>query len=221
MCVLAAAHCGDVEEGERVLAPLREFGPPVVDTMRPQSYVELQQSVDKMIPPGRIAYVKSDFLGPARRPGPRGAGRAPRACDLAVLPDPAAPDGRRNRTGAGGRDRVRQPRRRVDGDRDRHLAGPHREPRATRHLGTVTLGRPCGPGRRAPTSTTWATRASSGCREAYGAAYPRLAALKEAWDPDDVFRLNQHISPKTAPLTQTGGRSPLAGLPARAANAAN
>ena len=34
-------------------------------------------------------------------------------------------------------------------------------------------------------------------KEAYGAAYPRLAALKEAWDPDDVFRLNQHIAPKT------------------------
>ena len=63
VCVLAAAHCGPVEEGERVLAPLREFGPPAVDKMREQSYVELQRSVDKMIPPGRMAYVKSDFLG--------------------------------------------------------------------------------------------------------------------------------------------------------------
>jgi hypothetical protein len=34
-------------------------------------------------------------------------------------------------------------------------------------------------------------------REAYGASYQRLAELKEAWDPDDVFRLNQHIPPRT------------------------
>ena len=63
VCVLAAAHCGAVDEGERVLAPLRDFGPPVVDAMRELSYVELQQTVDKTIPPGRRAYVKSDFLG--------------------------------------------------------------------------------------------------------------------------------------------------------------
>ena len=34
-------------------------------------------------------------------------------------------------------------------------------------------------------------------REAYGSAYDRLAALKSVWDPEDLFRFNQHISPRT------------------------
>ena len=31
--------------------------------------------------------------------------------------------------------------------------------------------------------------------EAYGDSYPRLVALKEQWDPDNVFRLNQNVVP--------------------------
>jgi hypothetical protein len=32
-------------------------------------------------------------------------------------------------------------------------------------------------------------------REAYGDSYDRLVALKQVWDPDNVFRLNQNIAP--------------------------
>ena len=38
---------------------------------------------------------------------------------------------------------------------------------------------------------------AKGVREAYGANYPRLAAIKAALDPKNLFRLNQNIAPAT------------------------
>jgi len=31
-------------------------------------------------------------------------------------------------------------------------------------------------------------------REVYGASYSRLVALKETWDPENLFRMNQNIA---------------------------
>ena len=39
---------------------------------------------------------------------------------------------------------------------------------------------------------------SSVVREAYGDKYPRLVELKDRWDPENLFRLNQNIPPNGA-----------------------
>jgi FAD binding domain/Berberine and berberine like len=59
---VAGCYCGPISEGEKVLRPLRKFGPPVVDIFSPMSYVQMQTLFDPFFPPGRLTYVKSNFI---------------------------------------------------------------------------------------------------------------------------------------------------------------
>ncbi len=61
--VAAVAVCftGDLDQGERVLAPLRRFGSSVADTIAPCCYVTMQTMLDGAFPPGRLNYWKSSL----------------------------------------------------------------------------------------------------------------------------------------------------------------
>jgi hypothetical protein len=63
--VIAIVPCyvGSLAEGERLLAPLRRFGTPVADTIAPLAYVAMQQIFDPAFPPGRLNYWKSALTG--------------------------------------------------------------------------------------------------------------------------------------------------------------
>lgn len=52
----------DLAEGERLLAPLREFGRPVADLVTRMPYMSMQQMVDAATPHGIRSYWKSTFL---------------------------------------------------------------------------------------------------------------------------------------------------------------
>jgi FAD/FMN-containing dehydrogenase len=62
--VIAAGgvYAGSIEEGEKVLAPFRAFGPPVVDLFQPMPYSAAQRMADFLWPTGRLNYWKSCFL---------------------------------------------------------------------------------------------------------------------------------------------------------------
>jgi len=55
-------YAGATEEGEKVLAPLRAFGPPVADLFQPMPYSAAQRQADFLWPPGLLNYWKSCFL---------------------------------------------------------------------------------------------------------------------------------------------------------------
>ena len=55
-------YCGPIEEGERMLAPIRAFGPPIADLIRPMRYSEMNTLVDAANPPGMQNYWKGNLL---------------------------------------------------------------------------------------------------------------------------------------------------------------
>jgi FAD/FMN-containing dehydrogenase len=59
---VAGCYCGPTSEGEKVLKPLRTFGPPLVDAFAAMSYTQLQGMFEPFFPPGRQVYTKSNFL---------------------------------------------------------------------------------------------------------------------------------------------------------------
>jgi FAD/FMN-containing dehydrogenase len=59
---LGIAYAGDMAEGERVLRPLRDYGPPALDLLGPMSHPALQEMLDPTAPHGMRNYNKSHFL---------------------------------------------------------------------------------------------------------------------------------------------------------------
>jgi FAD/FMN-containing dehydrogenase len=60
--MIALCYCGPLEEGERLIAPVRKFGPPLADLIRPMSYLDLTTMIDATSPAGRHYYEKSSSL---------------------------------------------------------------------------------------------------------------------------------------------------------------
>src|SRR3954469_23800095 len=59
---MVVCWAGDHEEGERVLAPIREAMQPVMDMVAPMPYTALQQMLDAGGPKGTRAYMKAEFI---------------------------------------------------------------------------------------------------------------------------------------------------------------
>lgn len=60
--LLAGVYCGDVEEGERLVQPLRELDTPLLDLSGPTPWTVVQSAFDPLLPDGELRYWKSLFL---------------------------------------------------------------------------------------------------------------------------------------------------------------
>jgi FAD/FMN-containing dehydrogenase len=59
---LGGVYAGALEEGEKILRPLREYGPPLVDKFEPMPYNVAQRMADFLWPLGLHSYWKSSYL---------------------------------------------------------------------------------------------------------------------------------------------------------------
>ena len=59
---LVATHCGSLADGAAAVAPIKAFGPPVMDQMGPISYCAQNGLLDPALPRGALNYWKAHFL---------------------------------------------------------------------------------------------------------------------------------------------------------------
>ena len=193
---VAVCYAGDLDEGEQALAPLRAFGSPLVDAISPRPYVELQRLFDPSVPHGWHYHWRSCELPPLTDDA------------IDTLVDQAA--------------RITSPRSYVivfqlggamarvgeqdtafsqrDAAHDVNINGvwlPD-DPHAERHVRWVrTCHAALAPHARDRVYVNFlADEGPARVRAAYGAAkHDRLVALKRRYDPANVLRGNQNISP--------------------------
>ena len=61
-CAIAVAYSGAVEDGLKVVRPIKQFGTPIMDVIGPIPYLGLQSLLDQAMPPNLLNYWKADFI---------------------------------------------------------------------------------------------------------------------------------------------------------------
>jgi hypothetical protein len=192
---VAACYCGQPSEGEKVLKPLRTFGPPLADSISVMSYLQLQSMFDPFFPPGRQTYVKSNFIRALNDDAIRAiaefAGKSP--SPLSFAPFVEHWHGAASRVGV------------------TDTAFPHRQHSFNLMFWSNWEGPSDSEKNIQWTRTSWnalrpflvegsygnylSDEGDAFARAAYGPNYDRLVALKNKYDPTNFFRMNQNIKP--------------------------
>jgi FAD binding domain/Berberine and berberine like len=192
---VAAQHCGTTKEAEADLAELRAFGPPLEDSIEPKPYLVSQHLADESMEWGHRFYMKSAFL-------PTLPDELVRIGVEHVHRIPSGAEGEFSVWSWGGAiGRVAEDATAFTGrDAGYWLA-------AEVQWDDPALDDACRAWARAAIDAAMpfavagryvndVAEAAEDPRAIYGAQkYDRLVALKRAWDPDNVFRLNQNIEP--------------------------
>ena len=193
--VIGACYAGPVEEGERVVRPLRQFGEPLVDLIRATPYVSHQAFFDATAPHGLRYYWKSEYVPSlsdalidmlAER-----AWSVPTPESYAIIFHLGGAVARHDPQSSAFEDRRAAHAVNIDAV----WSEPAREPACiawTRELWEAV--RPYSTGR--VYVNFLGEEGQDRVRAAYGETkYERLRVLKRRYDPTNFFRLNQNIQP--------------------------
>jgi FAD/FMN-containing dehydrogenase len=192
---VASCWCGEVGDGEGVMAPLRELDP-LLDACAPRPFVELQTLFDASVTPGWHYYWKSVEL-PDLTDGDVGAIAdrvehltSPRSYVIVFHLGGAVADV--------GETDTAYPRRAEGFDVNINAAWlPEEAGRADEHAAWVRgLFDELDPRARGVYVNFLGEEGEDRVRAAYGAVtYERLARIKARYDPSNVFHRNQNIRP--------------------------
>jgi FAD/FMN-containing dehydrogenase len=194
---IVACYNGPLEEGEKVLEPLRQIGQPIMAQFDSMPYVQVQHLLDPFVPEGHQYYEKGHFITDIR--------------DGAI---DALIESYRTTSSPGNLLVFQQQGNAANRVSQDATAYSHRDAR----YNLILIARWSDPGeseihfkwtrdlweKLVPYSTggvyvnNVGSEADDGAtmiRSAYGANYQRLAAIKQKYDPTNLFRHNQNIRP--------------------------
>ncbi len=194
LVALIGVHCGSVEDGERAVRPLRELGDPVADLMGPLPYVAMQSLIDPLWGPGAHSYMKAGWLG----------GLDDAAIDTLVRyhRDVTSPKSEIHVHHMGGAVARVPAAATAFGDRSAPfllnvIASTFTPDGYDGAVGWAQeLHAAMTPSLTGGSYVNFlSAEGDERVRAAYGANYDRLVALKDEYDPTNLFRLNQNIRP--------------------------
>lgn len=192
--VVAVCYSGDIEKGKKVLAPLREFGSPVADTIGPMQYEHAQKMLNDMAPSGKLNYWKSAFLKEL----------SDNVIETIIsytknIPSPISMVHIWSHHGAANRIKTEE------------TAFSNRSYQYNFHIVSIWEDKERSEKNLEWTRNFWkamepfmasqiyfnfiSSEEEGRIKAAYGKNYERLVALKNKYDPTNLFRLNQNIKP--------------------------
>jgi FAD/FMN-containing dehydrogenase len=197
MLALPVCYVGPMASAEEALRPIRSFGQPAADLVRPMGYLEVQSMFDAGFPAGRLNYWKSNFLRDL----------SDQAIDImvrffAAVPSSLSAVAIEPLRGVVGRVAVEQ------------TAFPHREALFSLVIVSMWTDAAASDANTRWTREFWSAMQpftsdavyvnyldaddADRVQAAYNPeTYQRLRLLKQRYDPQNVFRVNQNIGPTT------------------------
>jgi FAD/FMN-containing dehydrogenase len=188
-------YAGSVEDGEKVIRPMREFGSPLLDLCAPKPFVDHQAMFDPSFPEGWWYYFRS--------------------CNVAALTDPVidiTAERAQQMTSSLTAFPIFQLGGAISRVGDDETAYHGRRAAHTFNINATTASSDGFAEEREWSRSFWTAlspyhssvyvnflmeEGQQRVRDAYGAAkYNRLRLLKQLYDPDNFFRLNQNIAPE-------------------------
>jgi FAD/FMN-containing dehydrogenase len=195
---IPAMYIGDADEGREIMAPLKELGPPAVDMIQPMPYTAFQALLDPFAPQGWLNYHRGMHL--SGLPDEAIDTYVEYATEVAIFSNPMTQIITFRHGGAVSR--VPEDATATGHRQAAYMVHPitcWQDPAQTeRHIDWV--------GRFSEAMSPFLTggvylnfepdEGEEHVRAGYGAEkYARLVELKDKWDPDNLFRVNQNIRP--------------------------
>lgn len=198
ICAMSVCYSGDLRNTDKVLAPIRALGNPVVNLLQELPYTQMQSYLDATEPKGAHYYWKTEFLPELDKRLLKTMRDLFAECSI--------PQGQLGLLHIGGALNEQAWDDGAVGNRNARFAcgllgmWPPNDPRGDAHRQWVRNGweriRPYSTGGTYINFQT-ADEGEDRIRETYGPNFKRLVEIKQKYDPENLFRVNRNIPPET------------------------